>query len=131
MFTSWLRTLTSPSRPRQTGSLRRRTARLYLELLEDRSLLSTFLVTSTGDNGGVNPLAGAGTGTLRQAIIDANFAATGTASSPDLIEFNIPNSDPGYSTVTGAYTIQPQSALPTVTDPVVIDGYTQAGASAN
>ena len=48
---------------------------------------NTFTVTNTGDNGGVNPAVGAGTGTLRQAIIDANanagadtitFAVTGT-----------------------------------------------------
>src|SRR5919199_1372185 len=31
----------------------------------------------------------------------------------------------------GFLTITPASALPTVTDPVVIDGYTQPGASAN
>jgi hypothetical protein len=65
-------------------------------VLEDRTLLSTYLVTNTGDNGGVNPLPGAGTGTLRQAIIDANANATGTAASPDLIQFNIPSTDPGH-----------------------------------
>ena len=42
-----------------------------------RGVLSaaTFTVTNTGDNGGVNPAPGAGTGTLRQAIIDANATA--------------------------------------------------------
>ena len=33
---------------------------------------AVFVVTNTGDNGGVNPLPGAGTGTLRQALV-ANF----------------------------------------------------------
>jgi parallel beta-helix repeat protein len=33
---------------------------------------AVFTVTSSGDNGGVNPAPFAGTGTLRQAIIDAN-----------------------------------------------------------
>jgi hypothetical protein len=94
-------------------------------------LLATFLVTNTGDNGGVNPLPGAGTGTLRQAIVDANAAATGTAASPDLIQFNIPSTDPGYNSTTGAFTIQPLSALPTITDIVDLNGYTQPGASPN
>ena len=45
------------------------------------------------------------------------------AGSADTIEFNIPG--------TGPHTIQPASALPDITDPVTIDGYTQPGASAN
>jgi hypothetical protein len=102
-----------------------------LDCLEDRTLLSTFWVTNTGVNSGVNPAPGAGTGTLRQAIIDADAAATGTAASPDQIQFNIPTTDPGYNSTTGAFSIKPLSALPTVTDTVVLDGYTQAGASPN
>lgn len=64
---------------------------------------STFTVTNTND---------AGAGSLRQAILNAN-ASAGT----DLIDFNIPG--------TGPHTIQPNSALPTITDPVVIDGTTE------
>ncbi|MGD0205284.1 MAG: LamG-like jellyroll fold domain-containing protein [Dehalococcoidia bacterium] len=45
------------------------------------------------------------------------------AGSADTIEFNIPG--------TGPHTIQPASALPDITDPVTIDGYTQPGASPN
>src|SRR5262249_17605721 len=41
----------------------------------------------------------------------------------DEIKFNIPGA--------GLHTIKPQSALPTITDAVTIDGYTQPGASAN
>ncbi|HEX8073006.1 MAG TPA: LamG-like jellyroll fold domain-containing protein [Pyrinomonadaceae bacterium] len=59
-----------------------------------------------------------GAGSLRQAILDAN-ASPGT----DTIAFNIPGS--------GVRTINPSTALPDITDPVVIDGYTQPGASAN
>src|SRR5438552_479354 len=40
-----------------------RTLPLWLEVLESRTLLSTYLVTNTGDNGA---------GSLRQAILDAN-----------------------------------------------------------
>jgi titin len=70
-------------------------------------------------------------GTLRQALVDANAANTGTAVNPDLIQFNIPTTDPGYQSGTGAFSIQPLSALPTFTDTVILDGYTQPGASLN
>jgi hypothetical protein len=49
---------------------------------------------------------------------DANLGV-----DPDPITFNIPGS--------GLKTISPTTALPTITDPVIIDGYTQPGASAN
>lgn len=55
---------------------------------------------------------------LREAINAAN-SLTGT----DTIAFNIPGA--------GSHTIQPTSELPTITDPVIIDGYTQPGASPN
>ncbi|MCA9121123.1 MAG: DUF11 domain-containing protein [Planctomycetaceae bacterium] len=79
------------------------------EGLEQRRLLATFAVLTAADSG---------VGSLRQAILDAN-----TSTGPDLISFNIPGS--------GVHTIQPQSALPTITDSVAIDGYTQPGATAN
>ena len=59
---------------------------------------------------------------MLQAIFDAN----GTANSggvPDEIHFDIPG--------IGVQTIRPTSPLPTITDPVVIDGYTQPGATVN
>jgi len=70
---------------------------------------ATFTVTNTNDSGA---------GSLRQAILDAN-ANVGT----DTIDFNIPGAGP--------HTIQPVSVLPTITDPVIIDGYTQPGANPN
>lgn len=70
---------------------------------------TAIIVTNTDDSG---------SGSLRQAILDAN-ANTGL----DTIAFNIPGS--------GVHTINLTSALPTITDPVVIDGYTQPGSSAN
>ena len=72
-----------------------------------------FMVTNTNDSGA---------GSLRQAILDAN-ATPNTPVGPDEIHFNIPGA--------GLHTIQPASDLPAITDPVVIDGYTQPGASAN
>jgi hypothetical protein len=76
-----------------------------VEILEGRLLLSVFTVTNTNDSG---------TGSLRQAILDAN-------GNPglDTIAFNIGRG--------GVQTIVPSSALPAVTDAVVIDGTTQPG----
>ncbi|MBI1914310.1 MAG: hypothetical protein HYS12_06175 [Planctomycetes bacterium] len=80
-----------------------------LEALEDRALLSVYTVTNTGNSG---------LGTLRQAILDANNHA-----GMDEIHFNISGSGP--------HTIQLSSALGSITDPVIIDGYTQPGAREN
>ena len=78
-------------------------------------------MTNTGDNGGVDPAPGAGTGTLRQAIVDANATA-----GADTINFVIPGL-PG--------TITLASVLPLITDSVTISGpgaklLTVSGASA-
>jgi hypothetical protein len=55
-----------------------------------------------------------GTGSLRQAILDSNGNA-----GPNTIAFNIGSG--------GAQTIQPTSALPSITNPAIIDGTTQPG----
>ena len=68
-----------------------------------------FTVTNTNDSG---------TGSLRQAILDANAAA-----GADNIKFAIPGDGP--------HTISPNSELPDITDSVTIDGYTQLGSSKN
>src|SRR5262249_28854451 len=67
---------------------------LHLEILEDRSVPSgmTFTVVNTLDNGGVNPAVGAGTGTLRQAIVDSN--ANDPGNSRNEIDFQISGSGP-------------------------------------
>src|SRR5262249_39505577 len=75
------------------------------ELLEGRQLLATFVVTNTDDSGD---------GSLRDVMARAN-----AAPGADTIAFNIPGD--------GVHTIKPASALPAVTDPVTIDGYTQPG----
>jgi len=63
-----------------------------------------------------------GPGSLRQAIIDANAHA-----GEDIISFNIPKTDPGYSpSTTGGWIIQPASLLPSLTgNNTIIDGATQ------
>ncbi len=81
-----------------------------LEVMEDRTLLSTFLVNTTADDG---------PGSLRQAILDSNVENSGT----NTIDFVIPGQ--------GAQTITPASPLPTITTAVLIDGYSQPGASPN
>ncbi len=87
---------------------------LRVELLEDRMLLSPFVVVNTNDSG---------TGSLRAAITQVNSDLTDTSASPDQIDFDIPNSDPGYDR--GTWTITPTSALPAITNSVIIDGTTQ------
>ena len=66
----------------------------------------SLVVTTTND---------VGAGSLREAITCANLTPNGTA--PDVISFAIPGA--------GVPVIAPTSALPTVTDPVVIDATTQ------
>ncbi len=43
------------------------------------------------------------------------------------IAFAIPTTDPGYNGMTGAFTIQPQSSLPSLASNVFIDGTSEAG----
>ena len=106
-----------------------RRSRPSLEALETRQLLSTYAVTNTGDNLGIDPQPGAGTGTLRQAIVDAD-----ASSSPADIVFHIPASTaplldvpvPGFDPVTQTWRIELVTPLPEITNTVSIDGYTEA-----
>jgi hypothetical protein len=102
------------------GRVQRRRLRFRprLEALEGRLVpATTFTVTNVGDNGGINPAPGAGTGTLRQAIIDAN-----ATPGPDVIQFNIASS--------GVQTIQSLSPLPAISrDSITIDATTEGGYS--
>jgi titin len=79
---------------------------LRLDFLEDRLLLSTYMVTNTNDSG---------PGSLRQAIMDSNGNG-----GPNVIDFSI-NS--------GQQTIIPRTFLPAATTPVTIDGTSQPGYS--
>lgn len=88
---------------------------------------ATFTVNSTGDGAdlvagdGICQTLAVGECTLRAAIQEAN--AHGNVGGPDEIHFAIPG--------TGPHTIEPATPLPIITDPVVVDGYTEPGASPN
>jgi len=159
-------------------------SRLQLEPLEQRLLLATFFVNSTGDETDVNPgdgicetVAAGGVCTLRAAIQETNALANSPAGTPDEIRFAIPANDPrhfyyldnGNGQANGSVNNSPSfliattaaddlslpadkdpdwphswwsiritqnggpnnAILPTVTDPVRIDGTTQSGAQEN
>jgi autotransporter-associated beta strand protein len=92
------------------------------------SINGPYLVTTTADSG---------PGSLRDALAqinaDAGHSLYPSRNDPtkDEIDFDIPTTDPGYNSATGAFTIEPLSALPAITEPVTIDGYSQPGASPN
>ncbi|MFN3981595.1 MAG: hypothetical protein ACK4SA_14555, partial [Caldilinea sp.] len=79
---------------------------LCLFLLATPARAATYTVTTTADSGA---------GSLRQAILDAN-----ANPGADVITFAI-------GAIGSQQTIQPTSALPTITDPVTIDGWSQGG----
>jgi hypothetical protein len=83
---------------------------LRLERLEDRAVPATFTVGNTSDGG---------LGSLRQAILDSNASS----DSSNVIQFAIPGNN--------VHTINLLTALPAITRPVLIDGYTQSGSRAN
>jgi hypothetical protein len=114
---------------KQTGHTIKMVLRLIaftfaLILLSHASIYAkTITVTGTGDSLAVDGLV-----TLREAIGAANTnAPVGDAPAGDagldVINFNIAGG--------GVKTISPTSALPGITEPITIDGYTQPGAKAN
>lgn len=98
----------------------------YRQLLEPTAFAAakTFTVNVNGDGQDANPGDGVcqtsivGNCSLRAAIEEANVTA-----DKDTINFSIPG--------TAVHTISPNSVLPDITSPVIIDGYSQPGASAN
>src|SRR5262249_47344277 len=77
---------------------------------------ATYTVTNPSDSGA---------GSLRDAITQSN-ASVGVA---DTIAFNVTGT--GCAGSPAVCTIKPLSQLPIISDPVVIDGYTQPGSSPN
>jgi Bacterial Ig-like domain (group 3) len=111
----------------------RHRARPMTEVLEGRQLLATIIVNTTGDADGAD---GSSTLSLRQAIEISNGTlaigsltaaqsaqVSGPLATPNTIDFDIPG--------TGPFTISPASALPIITSPAVIDGYSEPGAHPN
>ena len=94
-----------------------------LEILEHRRMLATFTVDTVSDM--VSPRDGVTS--LREAIQFANEAPNDPGEI-DRIEFEIADDPNGAS---GLQTIRPRTELPSITDPVVIDGFTQPGSSPN
>src|SRR5438034_837104 len=88
--------------------------RPIVELLEERRLLATLIVTDTSDLASDNH-------SLRYAILNAK--------NGDTIAFNILTTDPGYNATTHSWTIAPSSGLPAITRAVTIDGTSQPGYS--
>jgi hypothetical protein len=100
---SWLKRWLAPVRPI------RRPARLRLTQLEDRTVPSTFTVTTNADSG---------IGSLRTAITSAN-----SASGADTIVFSTTTSGGATNFSDGsAHTISLLSPLPTITDSLTITG---------
>jgi trimeric autotransporter adhesin len=83
-----------------------------------RLYAATFTVTNTSDAAGISTCVAPIECSLRQAITRAN-----STSAVDTIAFAIPG--------TGPHSISPSTELPAITEPVLIDGYTQSGAIAN
>jgi hypothetical protein len=119
------------NRPRRKG---RRSARPHVRELEDRSLLSAYLVATTADSG---------TGSLRDAInqvnADTNHTMYASPGNPNVDEIDFAITAPsdaagggtGYNSTTGVATITPSLNLPAITNSVLINGYTQSGATPN
>jgi parallel beta-helix repeat protein len=110
---SWIHRVVPVQKALRPAKLHRRRVQPRLELLEDRCLLSatTYTVNSLLDTN-----TGSGdAGTLRYVINQANTTNTGTAVSPDLIQF----------TVSGAIGVT--AALPTLTDVANIEAPTVSG----
>ena len=103
---------------------------------------NVFVVTNTSDaiiqNG---PEVTGPAGSLRKALADAQDASGDSGGGTYEIDFNIPTTDPGYNATTHTFLIQPLSeagpgalnnfALNPINATVIIDGYTQPGASPN
>jgi titin len=139
MFLTWFQNLWRCGLPRRSRSPRAsvgkyprgRFFRPHVEVLEGRRLPATIVVNSALDTNLRDDVL-----TLREAILVANGTlaissltaaeqaqVSGPLTNPNTIRFNIPGS--------GVHTISPTSALPPVTQPLILDGTTQPGSHCN
>jgi parallel beta-helix repeat protein len=135
-FPRWLRSLqalraNTPARGRHKPRPAAPRRKLSLEILEDRVVPSAYVVTTTADTG---------PGSLRDAITQVNadtshaLYASPSNSAVDEIDFAITSTSDtggGFNAANGVATIAPLPALPVFSNAVIIDGYSQAGASPN
>lgn len=122
-FSSFLQCLDAKRRHSSHSLRRRRKYQPSIELLEGRTLLTTFIVNSLNDDN-----VGSGdSGDLRYIINRANELHTGTSADPDVIQFS------GVTLTTANHTIfVGQGAagaipLPDLTSIVIIDATTAVG----
>jgi hypothetical protein len=94
--------------PIRSSRRRPRSPRLSVEGLEERTVLSTMLVTNLYDHGA---------GSLRAALLAVNRDTANL--TPDVIRFDL--------TGTAPYTIHLNSELPVITHPLFLDGTSQPG----
>jgi CSLREA domain-containing protein len=112
--------------PCRAARVARALAVLTLGMFAACATAATITVNSNADT-----VANDGVCTLREAIVAANTDTASGAmagecaagSGTDTIVFAIPGA--------GVHTITLTGALPNITTPMTIDGYTQSGASAN
>jgi hypothetical protein len=103
---------------RRVPATKRRKSVLSLEIVENRTLLTTFNVTSLADNN----IGSGNSGDLRYVMNLANKLDTGTPTSPDFISFSGVSLTPSNHTIhvgAGAAGAKP---LPALTDIAIIDG---------
>ncbi len=107
-----------PDDQRGTGFVRVSGASADMGAFEHQITESLIVTTTVDENdGSSDPFFGTGT-SLREAMLYAN-----SHGGLDTISFNIPSM--------GVHTISPLTALPSITDAVIIDGFTQPDSSAN
>ena len=98
---------------------------IALIVMQATTQAATITVTGTGDTIAVDGLV-----TLREAMTSANNDAN---VNTDVVAVGAYGTDTINFAIVGAgvHTISPTSAFPTITDPIVINGYSQPGSSAN
>ena len=128
---------------RRGGRVRSQVRHAGLEPLESRLLMAVITVNTTADAttpGATLSLSQAievSDGTLAVSALSTQEQSqvSGAVGSSNTIDFDIPQSDSGYSPATGVWTISISTtfpSLPTIqTNAAIINGYSQPGASTN